>query len=431
MHSAVFLIEFGAIILGLGLLGRLAGRFSFSPIPLYLLAGLAFGKGGLLPLGTSEEFVAIGAEIGVILLLLMLGLEYTASDLVSNLKTQYPAGLVDFALNALPGAAAALLLGWGPVAAVVLAGVTWISSSGVIAKVLGDLGRLGNRETPVILSILVLEDLAMAVYLPIITALLAGVGLAAGSATLAIALGVAGAVLFVAVRYGRLISRFVSSDDPEKLLLVVLGLTLLVAGVAQQLQVSAAVGAFLVGIALSGEVADGAHALLSPLRDLFAAVFFVFFGLHTDPASIPPVLLPAFALAVVTALTKIATGHWAARRAGIGVKGRWRAGGTLVARGEFSIVIAGLAVTAGVQPQLGPFATAYVLILVVIGPLTARYTEPIATYLTRRRTPVPPGGGGAAVPGPEAVPVRVPEPGTESASARVSEPGNESASDRV
>ncbi|MFD0268037.1 cation:proton antiporter [Streptomyces sp. NPDC127106] len=385
MHSALFLIEFGAILLGLGLLGRVAGRLRFSPVPLYLLAGLAFGTGGLLPLGASEEFVAIGAEIGVILLLLMLGLEYTANDLVSNLRTQYPAGLVDCALNALPGAAAALLMGWGPVAAVVLAGVTWISSSGVIAKVLGDLGRLGNRETPVILSILVLEDLAMAVYLPIITALLAGVGLAAGSATLAIALGVAGAVLFVAVRYGRIISRFVSSDDPEKLLLVVLGLTLLVAGIAQQLQVSAAVGAFLVGIALSGEVAEGTHTLLSPLRDLFAAVFFVFFGLHTDPASIPPVLLPALALAVVTACTKVATGYWAAKRAGIGVNGRWRAGGTLVARGEFSIVIAGLAVTAGIEPALGPLATAYVLILVVLGPLTARYTQPVAVWLTSRR----------------------------------------------
>ncbi|MEU1160145.1 cation:proton antiporter [Streptomyces sp. NPDC005921] len=403
MHdSSVFLIEFGAIILGLGLLGRLAGRFQFSPIPLYLLAGLAFGEGGLYPLGTSEEFVAIGAEIGVVLLLLMLGLEYTASDLVSNLKTQYPAGLVDAALNAVPGAVMALLLGWGPVAAVVLAGVTWISSSGVIAKVLGDLGRLGNRETPVILSILVLEDLSMAVYLPILTALLAGAGLAAGSLTLAIALGVAGLVLVVAVRYGRHISRFVSSDDSEKLLLVVLGLTLLVAGIAQKLQVSAAVGAFLVGIALSGEVAEGAHHLLSPLRDLFAAVFFVFFGLHTDPASIPPVLAPALALAVVTALTKVATGYWAAKRAGISAKGRWRAGGTLVARGEFSIVIAGLAVTAGIEPDLGPLATAYVLILVILGPLTARYTEPLARRLTRRSGTPEPVAAGVAIPHPAA-----------------------------
>ncbi|MYV42313.1 cation:proton antiporter [Streptomyces sp. SID1328] len=386
MHSsAVFLIEFGAIILALGLLGRLAARLRFSPIPLYLLAGLAFGEGGLLPLGASEEFVAIGAEIGVILLLLMLGLEYTAGDLVSNLKTQYPAGLVDFALNAVPGAVMALLLGWGPIAAVVLAGITWISSSGVIAKVLGDLGRIGNRETPVILSILVLEDLSMAVYLPLVTALLAGTGFVAGGITLAIALGVAGLVLLLALRFGRVISRFVSSDDPEKLLLVVLGLTLLVAGLAQQLQVSAAVGAFLVGIALSGEVAEGAHNLLAPLRDLFAAVFFVFFGLHTDPASIPPVLLPALALAAVTALTKIATGYWAARRAGVSVRGRWRAGGTLVARGEFSVVIAGLAVTSGIDSRLGPLATAYVLILVVVGPLTARYTDQIALGIAKWR----------------------------------------------
>ncbi|MFD7731505.1 cation:proton antiporter [Kitasatospora phosalacinea] len=384
MHTATVFIELGAIILTLGLLGRIGSRYGLSPIPLYLLGGLAFGHGGLLPLSASEEFVATGAEIGVILLLLMLGLEYTAADLVTNLKSQYPAGIVDFVLNALPGAAMALLLGWGPVAAVVLAGVTWISSSGVIAKVLGDLGRLGNRETPVILSILVLEDLAMAVYLPILTALLAGAGLLVGSITLAVALATAGAVLFVALRYGRLISRFVSHDDPEKLLLVVLGLTLLVAGIAQKLQVSAAVGAFLVGIALSGEAAEGAHTLLSPLRDLFAAVFFVFFGLNTNPASIPPVLLPALALAVATALTKVATGYWAARRAGIAAKGRWRAGGALVARGEFSIVIAGLAVTAGVEPSLGPLATAYVLLLVIIGPLAARWTEPLAARLTRR-----------------------------------------------
>ncbi|WP_280641348.1 cation:proton antiporter domain-containing protein, partial [Streptomyces afghaniensis] len=141
------------------------------------------------------------------------------------------------------------------------------------------------------------------------------------------------------------------------------------------------------------------------LRDLFAAVFFVFFGLHTDPSSIPPVLLPALGLAAVTALTKIATGYWAARRAGISVKGRWRAGGALVARGEFSIVIAGLAVSA-VSNRPRPLATAYVLILVVLGPLTARYTEPVATWVgpdaasphrgwRRRRRRGPKGGGRA------------------------------------
>ncbi|WP_308699130.1 cation:proton antiporter, partial [Streptomyces clavuligerus] len=385
MHgTTTLLIELGAIIMGLGLIGRFAGRIGLSPIPLYLLVGLAFGTGGLLPLSASEDFIAVGAEIGVILLLLLLGLEYSASELVGSLKTQYPSGLVDFVLNALPGAAAALLLGWGPVAAVALAGVTWISSSGVIAKVLTDLGRLGNRETPVVLGILVMEDLAMAVYLPLLTALLAGVGLAGGSITLLIALGTVGIVLYLALRHGRVISRAVSSDNPEMLLLVVLGLTLLVAGIAQELQVSAAVGAFLVGIALSGEVAEGARKLLTPLRDLFAAVFFVFFGLSTDPNEIPPVLLPALLLAVVTAVTKVFTGWYAARRAGIAPKGRLRAGGALVARGEFSIVIAGLAVAT--EPRIGPIATAYVLILVVLGPLAARWTEPLVLPLLERRT---------------------------------------------
>ncbi|GAB2328378.1 cation:proton antiporter [Streptomyces variabilis] len=400
MHdTATMLIELGAIILVLGLLGRLAGRVGFSPIPLYLLVGLAFGHGGILALQASEEFIAVGAEIGVILLLLMLGLEYSASELVTNLRTQYPSGVVDFVLNAVPGAVAALILGWGPVAAVALAGVTWISSSGVIAKVLGDLRRLGNRETPVVLGVLVIEDLAMAVYLPILIAVLAGAGLAGGSVTLLIALGTVGAVLYLALRHGRLISRAVSSDNAEMLLLVVLGLTLLVAGVAQELQVSAAVGAFLVGIALSGEVAEGASNLLTPLRDLFAAVFFVFFGLSTDPSDIPPVLVPALLLAIVTAATKIATGWYAARRAGIKGAGRWRAGGTLVARGEFSIVIAGLAV--GVEPRIGPLATAYVLILVVVGPLTARWTEPLARKVTGR--PETPGEPGRAVPEPAKV----------------------------
>jgi CPA2 family monovalent cation:H+ antiporter-2 len=128
----------------------------------------------------------------------------------------------------------------------------------------------------------------------------------------------------------------------------------------------------------------------------------VFFGLHTDPASIPPVLLPALVLALVTAATKVATGYWAAARAGIGVKGRWRAGGTLVARGEFSIVIAGLAVTAGIEPDLGPLATAYVLILVVIGPLTARYSEAVGVRLAERAEPTRETPDGPEMPeGPE------------------------------
>lgn len=393
MHdTTVLLIELGAILFVLGLLGRLSRRIGLSPIPLYLLAGLAFGHGGVLPLSASEEFIAVGAEIGVILLLVMLGLEYTARELIGNLRTNARAGMLDGLLNALPGLAFGLLLGWGWVAALVLAGITWVSSSGVIAKVLADLGRLGNRETPVMLSILVIEDLAMALYLPLLTAVLAGTGFIGGAKALSIAVGTVIVVLLVALRFGHAISAFISARDPEALLLGVLGLTLLVAGLAAELQVSAAVGAFLVGIALSGPVAHHATELLSPLRDLFAAVFFVFFGLATTPGDMPPVLLPALGLAAVTMGTKIITGYLAAKRVGIALPGRIRAGLGLMPRGEFSIVIAGLAVaTPGIEPKLAPLATAYVLITVVSGPMLARLPD-FAWFrriIRRSRRPVP------------------------------------------
>ncbi len=377
MHhdTTILLIEVGALLFALGMLGRLGRRVGLSPIPLYLLAGLAFGQGGVLPLSASEEFIEVGAEIGVILLLVMLGLEYSASELVGNLRASAPAGVIDMLLNALPGAAFAVLLGWSWQAAIVLAGITWVSSSGVIAKILGDLGRLGNRETPVILSVLVIEDLAMAFYLPLVTAVLAGVGLIGGLEALAVAVVTVVAVLVVAIRYGGAISSFMSVKDPEALLLSVLGLTVFVAGVAAELKVSAAVGAFLVGIALSGPVAHHATEMLSPLRDLFAAVFFVFFGLSTDPADMPPVLLPALGLAILTMSTKVLTGVFAARRVGVALPGQIRAGLGLMPRGEFSIVIAGLAVAAGIEPELAPLATAYVLITVVTGPLLARLPD--------------------------------------------------------
>jgi CPA2 family monovalent cation:H+ antiporter-2 len=385
MHSAIALIEIGAIVLGLGFLGALSVRWSISPIPLYLLAGLAFGHGGVLELTTSEEFTATGAEIGVILLLFTLGLEYTAPELVGTLRHNASAGLVDLVLNAAPGAAVALLLGWGPVAAVAMGGITYVTSSGITAKVMADLGWLGNREVPVVLSLLVFEDLTMAIYLPILTAMLAGAGLLAGSITLAIAAATITIILTIALRFGSLVERMVASPSEEVLLLKVLGLTVLVAGVAQYLQVSAAVGAFLMGIALSGPLAHTARQLLSPLRDLFAAVFFVFFGLQTDPALLLPVAWIAALLAVVGIGTKMATGWWAARRAGIGITGRLRAGAALTPRGEFNIVIAGLAVAAGINSELGPLAAAYVLILAVLGPIIARGVEPLARHVNARR----------------------------------------------
>lgn len=373
--ETLLLIEVGALLLGLSLLGRLASRYGQSPIPLYMTAGLAFGAGGIFPLSASEEFLATGSELGVVLLLLLLGLEYSPQELMGNLTSSARAGAWDAVLNALPGAAFALLMGWGPVAALAMAGVTWISSSGVIAKVLRDLGRLGNRETPTILSVLVIEDLAMAFYLPVLSAVVVGASLLQGSITVAIAVGSVSLVLFLAVRHGKRLSRIFTPNHPESLLLGVLGLAMLVAGLAAEVQVSSAVGAFLVGIALSGQVAQNAEKLLRPLRDLFAAIFFVFFGFTTNPADIPAVIVPAVILAVVTMSTKVVTGYFAAKRAGIGRPGRWRTGLALTPRGEFSIIIASLAVTTGVEPLIAPLAATYMLVTVIVGPLLARLTD--------------------------------------------------------
>ena len=373
MHdiSLVF-IELGIAIIGLAILTRLASRWGFSAIPLYLLAGLAFGNGGILPLQFSEEFVHIGAEIGVILLLFMLGLEYTGEELIANLKTGFPAGIFDFVLNFPPGLVAGLLLGWSPLAAILLGGITYISSSGVIAKILAELGRLNNPETPTIISILVFEDFAMAVYLPLVAVLLIGQGISQAIVSVLVALITVGIVLFVAVRYGRKFSSFIGHESDEVILLTTFGLILLTAGLAQRLQVSAAIGAFLIGIALSEPIAERTHNLLAPLRDLFAAIFFLFFGLQIDPASLPPVLLLAVILGLITALTKILTGWWAARRTKANLLESLRAGVALVARGEFSIVIAGLGVSAGLESQLGALSAAYVLLLAIIGPILAR-----------------------------------------------------------
>ncbi len=374
-HTTQILIEAGALLFGMSILGRFAARIGLSPIPLYLGLGLMFGEGGLVPFDASQEFFQVSSEIGVILLLALLGLEFTANELTESLRSTRVAGLWDFLLNATPGFAFALLMGWDWLAALTLGGITWVSSSGVIAKVLRDLSRLGNRETPTVLSILVIEELAMALYLPILSTAVIGVTLAEGALTVAIAVGAVSALLYIALRHGALISKVFSADHAEPLILGVLGATMFVAGVSAQANISAAVGAFLVGIALSGRVAENASRLLTPLRDVFAAVFFVFFGITINVAELLPLLPIALVLAVVTMATKVATGYLAARRAGVATLGRFRAGFALTPRGEFSIVIAGLAVTAGVEPSIAPLAAGYVLVTILLGTVLVRLPD--------------------------------------------------------
>jgi CPA2 family monovalent cation:H+ antiporter-2 len=371
--AAVAFIEIGAVAIVLAALARLAGRLGITAIPLYLLAGLAFGEGGIAPLDISADFIRLVAEIGVLLLLLTLGLEYSGDELRHGLRTGVAPGAVDAVTGFVPGFAVGVVLGWELPAAVLLGGVSWVSSSGIVAKVLSDLDRLGNRETPTILNLLVIEDLAMAVFLPFAAALATGRDALATTVTVGIALAAVAAFLTVALRYGDRFSALLEGGSDESVLLAVFGITLLVGGLAQQLEVSAAIGAFLVGLALSGPVQHRAGALVGPLRDLFAAVFFLFFSFQIRPGDLVGAALPALALAVVAIAAKVGTGWFAAARAGVGRAGRMRAGATLVARGEFSIVIASRGATLGDGDDLGAVAAAFVLITAIVGPVAARY----------------------------------------------------------
>jgi CPA2 family monovalent cation:H+ antiporter-2 len=365
--SGALLFQLGALLAALAVLGAIARRFALSPIPLYLVAGLSLGNGGIWPVAAAGEFIRTGAPIGIVLLLLTLGLEFSATEFASSLRHHLPSAGVDVVLNATPGAVAGWLLGLDGVAILSLAGVTYISSSGVIARLLEDLRRLGNRETPAVLSVLVLEDFAMAAYLPLFAVLASG-----GTWLEAVGgmIAAVGALFAASYHWGHHVGRLVAHPDSEQLLLRVLGLTLLVAALAESLHASAAVGAFLVGLTLTGETADRARRVLGPLRDLFAAIFFLAIGLSVDPHELLPMLPVAIILAAVTAATKVATGIFAARRDGVARRGQLRAGTALIARGEFSLIIIGL-VGASV-PGVAALATSYVFVMAIVGPVLAR-----------------------------------------------------------
>lgn len=373
MHTpAALLLELGLILTALSVLGTLARQLTLSPIPLYLLAGLALGEGGIAPIPAAEEFVETGAAIGVVLLLLTLGLEFSIGEFAASLRRHVPSAALDLVLNATPGAVAGWLLGLDPVGVLALAGATYISSSGIVARLLDDLHRLGNRETPAVLSVLVLEDFVMAAYLPVLSVLAVGGSAVQAALGVLIAIGAVLTAFVVSHRWGHHLGRLLAHPEPEQLLLRVLGLTLIVAALAEMIDASAAIGAFLVGLALTGPTAERARAVLAPLRDLFAAVFFLAIGFAVDSADLVPMLPAALALAAVTAVTKLLVGRYAARREGAGRQARARAGAALIARGEFSIVIIGLAGTT--NGDLAPLVTAYVLILATVGPIATRLT---------------------------------------------------------
>ena len=225
----------------------------------------------------------------------------------------------------------------------------------------------------------------MAVYLPVVAALIVGGTLIQTIRSVAVALLVVTIILLIVLRYGLFVSLRLGGGSNEAVLLVIFGLVLVVAGVAQFFQVSGAIGAFLVGLALSGRAEERAMELIAPLRDLFAATFFVFFSFQIDPADLLSVAGWAVLLAMTTAATKVITGIYGARLIGAGSRGRLRAGTVLIARGEFSIVIAALGTGLADGAELGALAAGYVLLTAIGGPLATKFSDQISIYVTQSR----------------------------------------------
>lgn len=370
-EDGLVLGEIGSVLIALGIAAFFASRFRFSAVPIFLCAGLFFGNGGIVELNLSDDFLNLGAQIGAILLLLLLGLEYSAGELVETVKERKSLGLVDVILNAAPGVLFGLVLGWGLVGALVLGGITYVSSSGIAAQLIKDGSLTGLTSTKRAISVLVIEDLFLAVYLPILSAIIASVALVTGLISISIALLIAGGALLFAARGLHIPHAPNIMGDSATLLLTVFGAALLASGLATYIGFSGAVAAFLVGLILTGDVAIVARVRLAPLRDLFAAIFFLFFGLQTDPRDIPEVLIPALLLTALGVATKWLTAWWAMKDETEG-RGIMRVAAILIPRGEFSIVIAGLAATTTFAQELQSLTITYVILTTIVASLMIR-----------------------------------------------------------
>ena len=380
MQHARVLLDSG-IILGLvALSGLLFRTLRLSTIPAYILLGLALG-----PLIGRSQLVELFALWGVVLLLFFVGLEFSFSSFVSRWRQLLRLSTIDFSINFPVGFLAGLLLGWGVLGALFMGAAFYVSSSAIIARSVIELQRTAHPETEAALGILVAEDIVIALLLAILSGLVVEQGVSAGL------IGVLKALLFLVgvvllARVGRpVVDWLLNTDDDEIFVLLVGALLLLVSYLALQLGVSEAIGAFLVGSLMAEtRYKPRVEALFAPLQGLFAALFFLSFGLSVETAELRKVWPAALLLALIAIPTKLITGWIGGVGEGLSRRGRLSLGLTLVPRGEFSIVIAGVAATAGIQ-QAPALITLFVLLLAVVGTIGIQHAPALARWGSRRR----------------------------------------------
>ncbi|MFF2221810.1 cation:proton antiporter [Streptomyces globisporus] len=378
----------GGAFLAAAVLARLGGRIGLPTIPLFILAGILLGPHtpGYTLLSNPHDLEMLSA-LGLVLLLFYLGLEFHMDDLKTGGRKMAIAGGTYLVLNVGAGLIFGFALGWGTSEALVLAGVLGISSSAIVTKILVDLGRIGNPETRPILGIIVVEDIFLALYLAALQPILSGAdSLSAALVDGGKAFGFL-LLLALAARFGtKLIGKLMNTKDDELLVISFLGVAVFVAGVSEMFGVADAIGAFMVGLMLgSTSSGDRILKLVHPLRDAFGAIFFFAFGLSIDPGDLPSVLWPVLAAVVLTLAMNIAAGLAAAKVYSFGAQATSNIATTLVARGEFALILATMAAAAGLDERLSPFIAGYVLLLAVLAPLAAGRSHWLARILPGSR----------------------------------------------
>lgn len=378
------LIALGGAFMAAGLLARIGRRVGLPTIPFFILAGIIAGPNTPgFTLIEDAHSLELFAAVGLVMLLFYLGLEFTLRDLIAGGRSLAAAGAVYLLLNVGGGLLFGLALGWGVREAFVIAGAVGISSSAIVTKLLVELKRLANRETGLILGIIVVEDVFLALYLAILQPILRG------SENIVEALLLFGrALLFLltlvtVARFGaKWVGRLVNSNDDELLTVLFVGLAVLGAGLAAELGISDAIGAFMIGMILGEtKLKNRIEKLVLPLRDAFAAVFFFAFGLTIDPGDIGAVGGAVVLAVLLSMLLNVLAGAYAARLYGFNRRGAANIGLTILGRGEFSLILATLAAAAGLDPRIGPFVALYVLALAILGPLMASRSGALAAWL--------------------------------------------------
>jgi len=290
------------------------------------------------------------------------------------------------------GFALGMWIGWGTREALIIAGMTAASSSAIITKLFIELRRLANRETPIILGIMVLEDVFIAIYLAIVAVVIGG---EADIWTVVVQLAISFTfliVMFVVARFGgRVVSRLIKTKDDELFTILFFGLAVAFGGIGELLGVSDAIGAFLIGLVLGATRFRGRiEQLALPLRDVFGAFFFLNFGLALDPSTFGEVLIPVTVAVILTLVVNTAGGQIIAWQNKLTPAEGLNASAMLQNRGEFALILATLAVSAGLDSRLTPFAGLYVLSMAIIGPVLAVNSEKIGAAIFRKKVTTAP-----------------------------------------